>query len=97
LLLAGYLGEKHKLVRADADAVAGEIRDEVGGDVQPSEAEPSLQEVTRGDSVVRPFAVSAINARLDRIEKTLNQVLEQLRALGGSERRPTKPGRQARG
>lgn len=97
LLLAGYLGEKHKLVRADADAVAGEIRDEVGGDVQPSEAEPSLQEVSRGDSVVRPFAVSAINARLDRIEKSLNQVLEQLRALAGSERRPTKPGRQARG
>lgn len=97
LLLAGYLGEKHKLTRADADAVAGEIRDEVGGDVQPSEAEPSLQEVSRGDSVVRPFAVSAINARLDRIEKSLNQVLEQLRALAGSERRPTKPGRQARG
>jgi general secretion pathway protein A len=97
LLLAGYLGEKHKLVRADADAVAGEIRDESGVDVPAVEAAVSLQEVARGEAVVRPFAVSAINARLDRLEKSINQVLELLRAIAGPERRPSKPNRQARG
>jgi hypothetical protein len=98
LLLAGYLGEKHKLARSDADAVSGEIRDEVGGEVPATEAVASLQEVARGDSVVRPFAVSAINARLDRLEKSINQVLELLRTMaGGPERRPTKTNRQARG
>jgi len=99
LLLAGYLGEKHKLTRADADAVAGEIRDEVGVDVPPpAGVESSLQEVAaRSDSVVRPFAVSAINARLDRLEKTVNQILELVRGMAGPERRPTKSGRQARG
>jgi putative secretion ATPase (PEP-CTERM system associated) len=97
LLLAGYLGEKHKLTRADADAVAGEIRDEVGVDIPAPEAAPSLQDVARGESVVRPFAVSAINARLDRLEKSINQVLELLRNMSGPEKRATKPGRQARG
>jgi general secretion pathway protein A len=97
LLLAGYLAEKHKLVLADADAVAGEIRDESGVDVPPPESAASLQEVARGEAVVRPFAVSAINARLDRLEKSINQVLELLRSMSGAERRPSKPNRQARG
>jgi putative secretion ATPase (PEP-CTERM system associated) len=97
LLLAGYLGEKHKLVRADADAVVGEIRDEAGVDTPAPETAPSLQEVARGESVVRPFAVSAITARLDRLEKSMNQALELLRAIAGPERRPTKSNRQARG
>lgn len=97
LLLACYLGEKHKIERADADVVVGEIQDEGGGDVPVAEAVPSLQEVGRGDSVVRPFAVSAINARLDRLERSINQVLELLRTMAGSERRPTRPNRQARG
>ena len=84
-------------MRSDADAVAGEIRDEAGVDVPAPEAASSLQDVARGESVVRPFAVSAINARLDRLEKSINQVLELLRTMAGSERRPTKGGRQARG
>jgi hypothetical protein len=97
LLLAGYLGEKHKLARADADAVAGEIRDEVGVDIPATEVAASLQDVARGESVVRPFAVSAITARLDRLEKSINQVLDLLRTMSGPERRPTKTNRQARG
>jgi putative secretion ATPase (PEP-CTERM system associated) len=97
LLLAGYLGEKHRIARADAEAVAGEIRDEAGVDVPATEATPSLQEVARGESVVRPFAVSAITARLDRLEKGIQQVLELLRQMGGTERKPVKTGRQARG
>ena len=101
MLLAGYLAEKHKIVRADAEAVAGEIRSETGVDLPPTGHEPSIQEVGipgRGDPVVRPFAVSAVNARLDRIERTLNQVLELVRSIAGPERRPTKTGgRQARG
>jgi hypothetical protein len=97
LLLAGYLGEKHKLVRADAEAVVGEIREEAGVDVPAVESAPALQEMPRGESVVRPFAVSAINARLDRLEKSMNQALDLLRTLVGNERRPTKSNRQARG
>jgi general secretion pathway protein A len=97
LLLAGYLGEKHRITRADADLVAGEIRDEVGVDVPlVADAAQALQEIGRNEAVVRPFAVSSINARLDRLEKAINQVLELLRTLVGPERRPTKSGRQAR-
>lgn len=97
LLLAGYLGEKHRITRADAELVAGEIRDESGVDIPVvADAAQSLQEVGRGDAVVRPFAVSSINARLDRLEKSINQVLELLRTLVSPERRPTKSGRQAR-
>jgi putative secretion ATPase (PEP-CTERM system associated) len=97
LLLAGYLGEKHRIARSDAESVAGEIRDESGADVPQPEAAPSLQDVARGESVVRPFAVSAINARLDRLEKSVLQVLELLRSMAGAERKPSKPNRQARG
>ncbi len=97
LLLAGYLGEKHRITRADADLVAGEIRDEVGVDVPlVADAAQALQEIGRNEAVVRPFAVSSINARLDRLEKAINQVLELLRTLVGPERRSTKSGRQAR-
>jgi putative secretion ATPase (PEP-CTERM system associated) len=99
LLLAGYLGERHKLEAGDVDAVAGEIRAEAGVDLPaaPTSNEPSLQDAARGDSVVRPFAVSAINARLDRLEKSIGQVLDLLRSMNTTDRRPTKPGRQARG
>ncbi|MCS6921499.1 MAG: hypothetical protein NZM07_06235, partial [Elioraea sp.] len=97
LLLAGYLGEKHRITRADVELVAGEIRDESGIDVPPApDAPASLQEVARAEAVVRPFAVASINARLDRLEKAINQVLDLLRAGAGGERRPGKTGRQTR-
>ncbi len=98
LLLAGYLSERHRVEQADVDAVAGEIRDESGVDLATTDPEASLQDVNpRGDSVVRPFAMSAINARLDRLEKSINQVLEMLRAMGAPDRRTGKPGKQVRG
>jgi putative secretion ATPase (PEP-CTERM system associated) len=98
LLLAAYLAEKHLIARADVEAVAAEIRDEAGGDVPLSgdRGAQNLQDVARSESVVRPFAVSAINARLDRLEKAINQVLEILRTIA-PERKPTKTNRQARG
>lgn len=98
LLLAGYLGERHQLAVADVDAVAGEIREEAGVDVpaMTAPAEAASTEGGRGDAVVRPFAVSAITARLDRLERSIAQVLDLLRSMNATDRRPPKPGRQAR-
>jgi putative secretion ATPase (PEP-CTERM system associated) len=98
LLLAGYLGDKHTLGVVEVNAVAGEIREESGVDLPlPTVGtDAALQDVARGDAVVRPFAVSAITARLDRVEKGIAQVLELLRSMNSSDRRPPRPGRQVR-
>jgi putative secretion ATPase (PEP-CTERM system associated) len=102
LLLSGFLAEKHELAATDVEQVGAEIREELGGSaVRPPEpaALPTLyDDGQRFDNVVRPFATSAISARLDRIEKTMNTILELLRAQTGPlpERRG-RPGRQAKG
>jgi general secretion pathway protein A len=102
LLLSGFLAEKHALSAADVEQVGAEIREELGGPVgQPLEvsAVPTTHDDSlRLDNVVRPFAASAIAARLDRIEKSMNAMLELLRAQTGPlpERRG-RPGRQAKG
>jgi hypothetical protein len=103
LLLAGFLAEKHQLTAADVEQVGAEIRDELGGSaVRLPEAPPTqvtYDDGQRLDNVVRPFATSAITARLDRIEKAMNTMLELLRSQTGGpmpERRG-RPGRQAKG
>jgi hypothetical protein len=93
LLLSGYLSEKRSFAAADVTAVADEIAGEMGGNAEPL-VEPAIsaREVgERIDNVIRPFALPAIAARLDRIEKALNTVLELLRQPPGEHRRPRGP------
>lgn len=102
LLLSGFLAEKHRLTAADVEQVGAEIRDELGGPSGPSQDRasiaPAVDDGVRLDNVVRPFAASAISARLDRIEKSMATVLELLRAQSSPlpERR-ARSGRQVKG
>jgi hypothetical protein len=103
LLLSGFLAEKHQLTAFDVEQVGAEIRDELGGPAalrppEPLQAAPLYDDGQRLDNVIRPFTLSAITARLDRLEKTMNTMLELLRAQTGPlpERRG-RPGRQAKG
>jgi hypothetical protein len=102
LLLSGFLAEKHELTATDVEQVGAEIREELGGSAvrlpEPAPMPTIYEESQRLDNVVRPFATSAIAARLDRIEKTMNTVLDLLRAQTGPlpERRG-RPGRQVKG
>ena len=83
--------------------MAAEIRDESDANVPPAFDAPvspdspiALQHVGRVDPVVRPFAVSAINARLDRLDRAINQILDILRGMPNAGSRPGR-NRQARG
>jgi putative secretion ATPase (PEP-CTERM system associated) len=95
LLLAGYLAEKHAIGEGDVDTVVGEIRAEGGVDAPlPPRAPAMPEEAARADNVVRPFAISALAARLDRIEKSINTMHELLRSIAASpDRRPRSGGR----
>ncbi len=103
LLLSGFLAEKHALTAADVEQVGAEIRDELGGGRSESAVVPEVErglrdETLRADNVVRPFAASAITARLDRLEKLLQVIHDMLRTQSGPmpERRG-RSGRQAKG
>jgi general secretion pathway protein A len=93
LLLSGYLSERRAFTAADVAAVADEIAGELGGGEEQYEVPPFTERDVglRTDNVVRPFALSAISARLDRIERSLNAVLDLLRSAPPAERRPRGP------
>jgi putative secretion ATPase (PEP-CTERM system associated) len=95
LLLASYLAEKHAIDQADVDAVIGEIRAEGGVDAPVQSQMAAIpEEGGRADNVVRSFAISSIAARLDRLERSVNLVLELLRSMAGSpDRRPRTGGK----
>lgn len=97
LLLAGFLAEKRELTAADVEQVGAEIREEVGDSIDRKVAEvinlPSNDEGVR-DAVVRPFATSAITARLDRLEKLMNAMMDLLRNQTGP--LPERRGRAGR-
>jgi general secretion pathway protein A len=95
LLLSGYLSERRSFTAEDVKAVADEIAGELGGSEEAlADASLGAQELAareggaRGDTVVRPFALPAISARLDRIERALRDVLELLRGAPVADRRP---------
>ena len=97
LLLAGYLAERHRLEPADVDAIAGEIRDELGSDALLS-SEPDAPEAEAAARVPGKRAVSSpqpgaadvpdlqmhfrkIEDRIDRLEKTVGAAVDLLHAL----------------
>jgi len=93
LLLAGFLGERHLLGVADVQAIAGEIRDEMGPNTTLSNAPPVTDAVDAGpatkggtapvrlDSAAVRTQLKRIEERLDRLDKSVATAVELLGKL----------------
>jgi general secretion pathway protein A len=99
LLLAAYLAEAHEITEAAVTEALDELRQELGA----CEPAPAARNGSNGggdassnSEVVRPFLLSSIAARLDRLERSVNAVLELLKATPGPERRPRTTGKIGR-
>jgi general secretion pathway protein A len=97
LLLGAYLAQTHRIDAESVGAVLDELREELGTDeaiaVPPA---PTPSDPDRSTGVVRSFALSSIAARLDRLERSINAVLESVRAMAEPERRARAKGRVGR-
>jgi putative secretion ATPase (PEP-CTERM system associated) len=112
LLLGAYLSEKHELTGDDVAEAVAELQQELGAesflvDIPPADARepeartPELRQGVDTDrrqgELSRPFLVSSITARLDRIERMLATVLDAVRGRGASEAaKPATPQGQRR-
>jgi putative secretion ATPase (PEP-CTERM system associated) len=106
LLLAGYLGEKHVLERADALAIAREIADEMGGadggalaavsTLAPSNPEPESPQadVAPADAATWNANFRRIEDRIDRLDRTVGAAVDLLHNLLHPDK-ATKPGTPA--
>ena len=102
LLLAAFLGERHVLTESDVQAVAGEIRDELGPDaallpvvsVAPLAAESAPQE--RVDAGTLHAHFNHLEERIDRLEKTVAASVDLLYRLLHPDK-TSKPGAPGRG
>ncbi len=99
LLLAGYLAEKHVLGIGDVQAIAREIRDEMGPDASsthvagagsgtPAVASP---QPARIDAAIWHRHFMRIEERIDGLEKTVGEAVDLLNALLHPEK-VAKPG-----
>ena len=103
LMLAGFLGEKHAFNAADVQAIAREIREELGPEAASLAAVPSgARDAAVGTMPARaPDAafiehVRDIEERMDRLEKTVGTAVDLLHRLLHPERPTTKPGTPAK-
>ena len=105
LLLAGFLGEKHQFNTADVQAIAREIRDELGPEVSlaavPGRVAREREPVP--DYPAKPVESSAshvelrgIEDRIERLEKTVGKAVDILHRLLHREQ-SSKPGNPAAG
>jgi general secretion pathway protein A len=103
LLLSGYLGEKHVFVANDVQAIAHEIRDELGPEsalatVRMDIGRDAAVAGERGGSAADPGAwlqhVRDIEERIDRLERTVGSAVDLLHRLLHPDR-STKPGSSA--
>ncbi|HVO91158.1 MAG TPA: XrtA/PEP-CTERM system-associated ATPase, partial [Casimicrobiaceae bacterium] len=88
LLLAAYLGERHVLTDRDVEAIAGEIRDELGPEAAltsvavvggTSASEKPLS--ARMDAAVLQMHFDHLEERIDRLEKTVSAAVDLLHRL----------------
>jgi putative secretion ATPase (PEP-CTERM system associated) len=85
LMLAGFLGEKHALGAADVQAIAREIRDELGPELSLAAVaghgagDPRLASGSSGNDTREELR--GIEERIERLEKTLDQAVGLLRRL----------------
>src|SRR5437763_2645627 len=87
LMLAGFLGEKHVIESNDVQAIAREIRDEMGPDATlgPAPAvvaghalDGRISHDTAADSVPWKKSLRDIEERMDRLEKLMNTAVHLL-------------------
>jgi len=99
LLLAAFLAERHVLAESDVNAIAHEIREELGPDaallpvvsVAPTEQPLS----TRLDAGMMQVHFNHLEDRIDRLEKTVAAAVDLLHRLLHPEKATTKPGKPA--
>ncbi len=102
LLLAAFLGERHVLTEGDVQAVAGEIRDELGPDAALSPvvrvAAPAAEGAPLGrvDAGTLQAHFNHLEERIDRLEKTVGASVDLLYRLLHPEK-ASKPGTPGRG
>jgi len=84
LLLGAYLSRVHEIRLEDAVAAINEMRDEGGPDTSPA---PAARPAERSSDLARPMMASSVIARLDRLERTVNTILEIVRAQAPGDRR----------
>ena len=95
LLLAAYLAEKHSIGPNDVQAIAREIRDELGPEAALAPVavvgESDSQLSTRMDGAVLHKHFDHLEDRIDRLEKTVSAAVDLLHRLLHPER-ASKPG-----
>jgi general secretion pathway protein A len=99
ILLGAFLTQSHKICSADVRQVVDELREELGMDTAPPAVRPvpMAPESEAATGVVRSFALSAITARLDRLERGVNAIHELVKNLVASERRTRTNAKVGRG
>jgi putative secretion ATPase (PEP-CTERM system associated) len=102
LLLAAFLAERHVLETADVQAIAHEIRDELGPDAALStmsivdgDVPPSSPLMARLEAGRLHSHFDNVEARIDRLEKTVAAAVDLLHRLLYPEK-PAKPGTPAK-
>jgi putative secretion ATPase (PEP-CTERM system associated) len=102
LLLAAFLAERHVLETADVQAIAHEIRDELGPDAALStmsivdgDVPPSSPLMARLEAGRLHSHFDNVEARIDRLEKTVAAAVDLLHRLLHPEK-PAKPGTPAK-
>ena len=98
LLLGAYLTESHRIAAESVTEAVDELREELGSDETPAAtrnaAMPSASNST--ENVIRPFVASSIAARLDRLERSVNTLLELVRGMAAPDKRAKLSGRIGR-
>jgi len=102
LLLAGFLGEKHAFGTADVQAIAREIRDELGPEVSlaavPGRAarEPIVEYAKPPESAAPHPDLQSVEERIERLEKVVGKAVDLLHRLLHRDQ-AGKPGNPAAG
>jgi general secretion pathway protein A len=89
VLLGACLAQAHQIDARSVGEALDELREELGPDelVMAPRSAPALSDPDRSTGVVRSFVISSIAARLDRLERSVNAVLELVRAMTEADRR----------
>ena len=94
LMLAAFLGEKHAIEPSDVHAIAREMREELGGDVQlaavPNDPAPEVRHQMPPPAMADRNQMRRLEERVERVERTLGATVDLLHQLLHPEK--SKPG-----